>query len=91
MNIFKTTKQIFIKLSRSLETAVTGAHPAAITGVHPACIQHKICKFQFIALTCIRWSKMAKIPRISATSGGENNPTERGKIIKFGRSVLLEN
>ena len=30
--------------------------------------QHKICKLQFTALVCMRWSKMAKIPKIFGTS-----------------------
>ena len=56
------TWQIFLKLSRISETAVAGART-----------QYKICKFQFTALTCTKWSKMAKIPKISGTSGGQNS------------------
>ena len=56
-NSFKMTRQIFLKLRKILEPAMVGAGK-----------QHKICKFQFITLVCTRWSKMAKIPKISGTS-----------------------
>ena len=43
-NIFKMTRQMFLKLSRILESAMAGVGK-----------QHKICKFQFTTLLCTRW------------------------------------
>ena len=52
------TRQIFLKLSRILESAMAGAGK-----------QHEICKFQFNTSVCTQWQKMAEISKISGTSG----------------------
>ena len=74
LNIFKMTRQIFLKLSRILESAMVGAGKQHIPVHHVS--MHAMVENGWNSKNI--WNQL-----------GQQNPSERGKIVKFGRSMLL--